>query len=119
MGATSFDARIRVGNKRALEKLMGIVEIKVMNDAVAECRTEYLALLGIVNDESTWKARLCIALSANRHTTAPYSPSGSSAISARMTSSSYAVQRRRTQCIGRRAVAGVLACILPYSEYFF
>ena len=50
---------------------MGIVEIKVMNDAVAECRTEYLALLGIVNDESIWKARLCTALSANRRTTAP------------------------------------------------
>ena len=93
---------------------MGIIEIKVMNDAVTECRTEYLALLGIVNDESIWKARPCNALKADRRTVAPCCPSELSSIAARMTSLSYAVQRRRTLHIGRRAVAGVLACILPF-----
>ena len=114
MCATSFDARIAVGDKCALEQLMRIIKVKVMNNAVAECRTEYFALLGIVNDESIWKARPRNALKADRRTVAPYYPSGSSAIAARMTSSSYAGQRRRMLHIGRRAVAGVLACILPF-----
>ncbi len=55
MRTATYDTRIAVGDKRALKKLMGIIEIKVMNDAVAECCTEYLAFLGIVNNESTWK----------------------------------------------------------------
>ena len=119
MGTTSFDARIAVGDKCALEQLMRIIKVKVMNNAVAECRTEYFALLGIVNDESIWKARPRNALKADRRTVAPCCPSELSSIAGRRTFSSCAWQRRRMLHIGRRAVAGVLACILPFfSEYY-
>ena len=83
VGPRPGHARIRVGNKRALEKLMGIIEIKVMNDAVAEHAANTFALLGIVNDESIWKARPLYCLESRSSHKLLHVPSGSSSISAR------------------------------------
>jgi hypothetical protein len=57
MGAAPFDAGITIGYKCALENLMGIVKIEVVDYPVSEHGSEHLALLGIVDDEAL--GRLC------------------------------------------------------------
>ena len=51
VGATSLYARITVGNEGTLEYLVGVAEIKVMYDAVTECRAKHLALLRVRNNK--------------------------------------------------------------------
>ena len=52
MSATSFDAAVCVGNEGALKYLVGVAEIKVMYDAVTECRAKHLALLRVRNNKA-------------------------------------------------------------------
>ena len=56
MGSASFDARIGIGNKGTLKKLVGISDIKMMHDAVTKHRSKHLALLWICNNKALrWK----------------------------------------------------------------
>ena len=50
--AAPFDAGITVGDKGALENLMGVIEIKVVDYPVAEHGSEHLAFFRIVDDEA-------------------------------------------------------------------
>ena len=93
--ATAFDAGVRVGNESALKELVSIVEVEMMHDAIAEHGSEHLALLGIADDESTWKAGPCIDHSEGRRIVRRDCPSGDARISQRSSSCAYDGPRRR------------------------
>ena len=112
VGATTLDARITVGNKGPLKKLVGIAEVEMVHDAVAEHGSEHLALLGIGDDESISTVAPRIALSADHHTTRSGSLQDSPRTSAHTTYYAYDVLHRNRPHIGRRAVAVWSACNL-------
>lgn len=57
---TAHYAAVGVGNKRALKEFVGVVEIKVMDNAVAELSSKYLALLWIVHYKAlAWQGLVC------------------------------------------------------------
>ena len=48
-----LDATITVGNKSPLQHLVGVVEIEMVHDAVAELRGDYLSHLWVGDDEAS------------------------------------------------------------------
>ena len=52
--AAPLDAGVAVADKGALQRLVRVVEVEMMHDAVSKQRSEDLSLLGVVDDESTW-----------------------------------------------------------------
>jgi hypothetical protein len=71
VGSTANNTGVGIGYKRSLKQLMCVIEIKMMDNSVTEHSCENLAFLRVINNESTWKARLRSALSAGRRTVAP------------------------------------------------
>ena len=57
MRTTAHYAAVGVGNKRAIKEFVGVVEIKMMNNAVTELRRKYLAFLGIIHYEAFARKR--------------------------------------------------------------
>ena len=57
MSTTLFDATVTVGDEGALQHLMGVVVVEMVDDAVAELCGKHLPLLWIGNDEAGGRAR--------------------------------------------------------------
>ena len=55
--STSNNATVGIGNECALKEFVGVVEIKVMDNAVAELRRKYLAFLWVVHYEAFARKR--------------------------------------------------------------
>ena len=58
MRTTTHYAAVGVGNKRAFKKFVGVVEIKVMYNAVTELCRKYLAFLRIIHYEAFARKRM-------------------------------------------------------------
>ena len=52
--ASALDAAVGVLDESSFKERMTVVEVEMVNDTIPKERSEYLPLLGVVDDESTW-----------------------------------------------------------------
>ena len=57
MRTTVHNATVSVGNESTLKEFVGVVEVKMMYNAVAELRRKYLALLWVVHYKALARQR--------------------------------------------------------------
>lgn len=57
MRTTTHNATVGIGDEGALKKFVGIVEVKMMYNTVAELRSKYLALFWVVHNKALARQR--------------------------------------------------------------